>query len=262
MSGEWFDDAFDDLYTELYGHRDEAEAEQAVAWVEGALAARGERGLAGRACVDLACGAGRHLVALARRGARATGVDRSPALLARARAVRDAGGGFELVRGDLRRLPLGSGRFQLALSMFTSLGYFATEAENRTALSEVARVLHPRGWFVLDYLNADQVTRSLVPRSVRALGDYLVEEERAIDTETNRVRKEVCVRRRASGEVVKHYAESVALWDRAGLEARLGAAGFRVRALAGDYEGRAWEPDAPRVLVLGEHVGGRQRTGA
>ncbi len=258
MSRAWFEVAFDDLYVELYAHRDEAEAAQAIDWVARALAARGHAGLAGAAVLDLACGAGRHLAALSRHGARAVGIDLSRSLLARARA---AVGGGALVRGDLRRLPCAAARFDLALSMFTSLGYFESEADNQAALSEVARVLYPRGWFVVDYLNADLVQRNLAPCSEREVGEYRVIEERRIDAARGRVLKDVRVERRAGGPVVSHYVESVALWNRAALEARLAAAGFRVLEAAGDYAGGPFTAEAPRLLLLAERASARPPAG-
>jgi SAM-dependent methyltransferase len=255
VSREWFEVAFDDLYVELYAHRDEAEAERAIAWIAQSLAAFGHGGLAGCPVLDLACGTGRHLAALARRGAVAVGVDLSAALLARARArARAEGRGCELIRGDLRRLPVAARSFGLALSMFTSLGYFEAEAENHAALSEVARILYPHGWFAVDYLNAEGVVQDLVPRSAREVGEYRVEEERRIDPERGRILKEVRVSRRMGGEAVSRYVESVALWTRAQLEARLTGAGFAVRAVAGDYDGGTFTPGSPRLLLLAERV--------
>jgi len=264
VSREWFEVAFDDLYVELYAHRDASEAEQAIGWLARALAAQGHPGLAGVAALDVACGAGRHLAALARRGARAVGVDLSRSLLERARAAGVAGG---LVRGDLRRLPFAGRSFGLALSMFTSLGYFESEAENHAALSEVARVLYARGWFVVDYLNASAVIRDLTPATVREVGEYRVEEERRIDAARGRILKEVRVHRRAGGLVITRYVESVALWTRAELEARLARAGFIVREVAGDYGGGAFTADSPRLLLLAERAApdppaSRPRTGA
>ncbi len=257
MSGEWFDIAFDDLYADLYAHRDREEAERAVGWVERALGARGLPALAGSRCVDLACGAGRHLLALAGRGARAVGVDRSRALLSRAHAAREGEGSgtqYELVAGDLRRLPLASRSFAVALSMFTSIGYFARDEEHRAALVEVARILYPGGAFVVDYMNAEAVARTLVPRSEREVGEYLVTEERRIDTTQHRIAKQVRVSRRATGELVKLYAESVAMWSRAELEARIRASGFAVRLAAGDYDGGPFTTHSPRLILIAELV--------
>lgn len=249
----WYDVAFDALYPEIYAERDDAEAERVIAWLEAQLPAGGGA-LAGRAWVDLACGAGRHLRALARRGARAFGIDRSRAQIERAAASRRAG--EELVLGDIRGLPFADRSFAGALSMFTSMGYFDDDRENRAVLAEAARVLEPGGSFLVDYFNAEWAARNFVPVSSRVAGAYRIEEERRLEPERGRFVKEVAVFRHPSGEPLKRYCESVALWNRAELEGRLQAAGFVVRQRAGDYEGRPFAgPDSPRVILLTERRG-------
>jgi SAM-dependent methyltransferase len=99
----WYDAAFDDLYAEIYAHRDDAEAETAIGWLVRALPTVGVGELRGRRVLDLACGAGRHLRALAGQGAEPIGIDRSTALLARAKVGLPEEAA--LVAGDLRTLP-------------------------------------------------------------------------------------------------------------------------------------------------------------
>ena len=139
--------------------------------------------------------------------------------------------------------------------MFTSMGYFVREEHHRAALGEVARILYPGGAFVVDYMNTEAVVRTLVPRSEREVGEYLVREERRIDTERQRIEKRVRVSRREDGRIVKQYEESVAMWSRAELEARIEAAGFVVRAVAGDYGGGPFTLESPRLILIAERVG-------
>jgi SAM-dependent methyltransferase len=179
------------------------------------------------------------------------GLDRSLPLLGRAAAARRAaGGGEELVRGDLRALPFAPAAFAGALSMFTSLGYFEDEGENQRMLEEVARVVRGGGAFLVDYLNAAALERALVPASTRVAGRYRVEEKRRIDRARRRIIKEVAIFGEPGGAALKRHVESVALWSQRELEDRLGAAGFRARARAGDYDGQPFAPLSPRLLVL------------
>ena len=62
---EWFEEWFGEEYLHLYPHRNEADAERVV----GLLIARRSLGGKAGACLDVACGAGRHLAALERAGA-------------------------------------------------------------------------------------------------------------------------------------------------------------------------------------------------
>src|SRR5712691_13217613 len=59
----------------------------------------------GQRILDIACGGGRHSLAMARRGALVTGIDLGPAAIAAAqRRAHKAGLSVEFVQGDVRRL--------------------------------------------------------------------------------------------------------------------------------------------------------------
>jgi len=202
-------------------------------------------GGAGREVLDLACGPGRHTAAVGRGGARVVGLDLSRALLF---AARRRGVG-PLVRGDMRRLPFRAAAFDVVLNLFTSFGYFACDTEHEAVLREVARVLRPGGRFVLDYLNAPAVRAGLVPRDERRNGDATVVQERHISDDGRFVIKSIHV----SGGG-RTFTERVRLFERADLEALLAAQGIRPEAAAGDYDGAAYTPASPRLILLGRRA--------
>ena len=152
---EWFEEWFGEEYLQLYPHRDDAEAERAVA-----LIARATGFTAGWRVLDVGCGAGRHARALRSLGARCVGLDLSAALLRVARGVTDA----PLVRADMRRIPIRPGSMDLTVSLFTSFGYFEHDEEHQAVLREMVGTLRPGGWLVIDFLNAVEVRRRLLPR--------------------------------------------------------------------------------------------------
>lgn len=248
----WFDVAFDDLYAELYSHRDDAEARTAIDWLGRTLPAVGLGELRSRRVLDLGCGAGRHLRAMAGKGVEAIGIDRSLALLRRARVGLPASAA--LVAGDLRALPFADRAFTGAISMFTSLGYFATESDHAAAFAEVGRTVQPGGFLLIDYLNAQAVIADPGRDTRRELGDYEVKEERRVAAAGTRIEKQVTIWRRpaADREPIKQYVESVALWSRAELESRVARAGFAVRSVTGSYAGGSFGPLASRLIVLCE----------
>jgi SAM-dependent methyltransferase len=195
--------------------------------------------------LDVGCGAGRFVHALAGRGACAVGVDLSAPLL---HVARDGGAtavGF--VRADMRALPFAAASFEVVLSMFTSFGYFATVAEDRLALGEMMRVLRPGGDFVLDFLNAERVRAEASGTTVRRVGDYEVHETRRLDAAGERVLKEIEVR---GGAVVRRYREEVRLWSAADLHAALRHAGCRIVQCWGDYAAAPFVPATSPRLVL------------
>ena len=85
-------------------------------------------------CVlDVACGTGRHLIALAEAGYCMVGLDVSARLL----KIAKQRGATNLVRGDMRFLPFKAEAFASAISMDTSFGYLPTEQEDAESLAEV-----------------------------------------------------------------------------------------------------------------------------
>jgi len=234
---EWFEQWFGEEYHALYPHRDEEEARRAVALVQ-----RAAPWADGAWVLDLACGAGRHAAELERLGARVIGFDLSPSMLRRARAgVRGP-----LVRGDMRALPFRPGSFGLAVNLFTSFGYFRDDAEHRHVVHQVALSLREGGRFVLDYLNAAHVRRTL----------------RRGTEEIDGAPTEVRVRRRFSEEgkyVVKEielgaenrsFQERVRLFSPTELTMLLEEEGLRVDTVFGDYDGGPLDDRASRTILV------------
>jgi SAM-dependent methyltransferase len=200
-------------------------------------------GVIGRGRVlDLACGAGRHLGAVARRGATVVGLDLSMPLLRTARGK----GAAHLVRADVRELPLKERSCDAVLNLFTSFGYFDDDAEHERVLRDVARVLRPGGRFVLDFLNAPHVRATLVPRDQRRVsGATIVVQERRLSDDGRFVEKSIHI-----GGEGRTFMERVRLFERADLERMLNEAGLTVERVLGDYEGGAHDAHSPRCLVV------------
>jgi len=111
-----------------------------------------------RRILDLGCGTGNHALPLAGRGHALTGVDRSPGMLAAARAkatdlASPAGAPIPVFHeGDVRTLDLNR-RFDVVLMMFAVLGYQYENADLLAALDTVHRHLEPGGIFIFDVWN-------------------------------------------------------------------------------------------------------------
>jgi SAM-dependent methyltransferase len=108
--------------------------------------------------LDLGCGPGAHAIAIARKGHRVTGVDRSPRMLARARSEAKARGiDIELVEADMRRFRRPSS-FDLVCSLYTSFGYF-DDRGNRMVLENILASLKPGGVAFLDVTGRETIAR-------------------------------------------------------------------------------------------------------
>lgn len=133
--------------------------------------------------LDIGCGPGRASVALARRGVRVTGVDRSPFMLAKAAAfASEAGVAVEWVRDDMRHFSRPNA-YDLVLSLFTTFGYFETQADNVRVLENARRSLRAGGAMVLELMNKERLARVFTAAGVATLPDGRVffEHRRILD---------------------------------------------------------------------------------
>ena len=132
----WYLQSFRGDYSEIYTHRSDEQAAREVAFVVPTLGLE-----AGQRVLDLCCGNGRHLQALAGHGLQLVGLDRSAELLAEARDRLPAD--VTLLQSDMRHVPVNGG-FDAVLNFFTSFGYFQDPADNQQVLQSIARALRPR----------------------------------------------------------------------------------------------------------------------
>ena len=240
-TGEWFGSWFDSpYYHRLYGNRDASEARTLV----DALVSR-LRLEPGAKVLDLACGRGRHAVALRAHGLDVTGVDLSPGSIAHARRFADDRLRFRV--HDMR-LPLGEpDRYDCVLNLFTSFGYFPSLAENMRVLQAVAGALHPGGTLVLDYFNSAWVERTLVP-----------EETKRVEGTTFRLARrlhEGCFEKRIEfvddEGAPRNFTERVMALRPEHFEEGFAGAGLQVQAAFGDYGLNPYDPEtSPRLLYM------------
>jgi SAM-dependent methyltransferase len=100
--------------------------------------------------LDVACGPGLVVAAFARVVRHATGIDVTPAMLARAREVTAALGNVTLDQGDVLPLPYPDAAFSIVVSRFA----FHHFADPRAVLAEMRRVCRPGGRVVVCDLTA------------------------------------------------------------------------------------------------------------
>ena len=238
----WYESAFRSDYLDLYPHRDLTTAR---AEVSGLLAR--ELAPEGARVLDLGCGFGRHSLALREAGRRVFGLDLSRDLLAHARALP----GFEplvgrLVRGDFRRLPFGRAAFDAVTMLFSSFGYF-DEVTNAAVLDEVARVLRPGGQAVFDLMNPARIRAQLVPESRTERDGIVLEERRRLEQGGRRVVKQV--RRVNADGRERRWREDVGLFETREFARLCEASGLEYLRVEGDFDGRAFDDEAPRQII-------------
>ncbi|NIR43016.1 MAG: class I SAM-dependent methyltransferase [Gemmatimonadetes bacterium] len=239
---EWYRDWFGEEYLALYPHRDEEEARDGVELV------MQHCGRVDGLVLDLACGAGRHMLHFRRLGVTPVGLDLSASLL---RQARDLDSEMRLVRGDMRHLPFADSSFALVANFFTSFGYFAEPEEDRRVLGEIRRVLRGGGCFALDFLNAQRVRDGLVPRDERKLGDRRVVQERRLEEDGRVVVKEIKIYGATADRPESVYFERVRLYEPDELVTLLRNADLEPKHTFGDYTGGPACPDCARYILIG-----------
>lgn len=245
----WFEEWFDSpLYELLYANRNEEEAKRLADLIEQKIPVKQYPKV-----VDVGCGRGRHSITLAERGYTVTGFDLSPKAIDKARRIAEERGlkNVEFLIQDMRE-PL-KFRFDAALNLFTTFGYFLEDDENARVLNSVNRMLKPEGLFLIDYLNEVKVRNELTPKAKGHLDgiDYAVEKH----IENGSVHKNI----RFTGKEIgrpKEYNERVKLYGKQWFKENLGSAGFTVESIWGDYEGNKFDKSSsPRLIIVAKKRG-------
>ena len=237
-TSEWFNTWFNTPYYDLlYGHRGTQEASDFVQRIYQKLDM-----YPGATVLDMPCGWGRHSQVLHRLGLRATGADINADLIDRARNTASKGLTFKV--HDMRQ-PYPGGGFDYVLNLFTSLGYFKTDAENQAVLKGLTSVLKPNGQLLIDFLNADRIKMQFKPFETRAIKGIRFQIRRQI--RNNYIRKDVQIE--DQGKQL-HFLEQVMLYDVSWFSAALEACGMKVTGCYGDYHFTPFEPTCSERLLI------------
>jgi ubiquinone/menaquinone biosynthesis C-methylase UbiE len=221
---------------------------------------------AGGAVLELGCGTGRVSIPAARTGARVVGVDRSAEMLeyARTRARRTRlKGRVCWVRGDIRLLPFRhTTRFKLVMAPYGILQSLVSETDLKTTLASVNRVLAPGGVFGID-LVPDLPIWKEYKNQVRFRGSRrggksritLVESVRQDRAKRLTIFDQVYVEQRGGRRTSRRFSLVFRTLTIPQMAKRLERAGFRIRAVLGDYDAQPWDPRADVWLILAEKDG-------
>jgi SAM-dependent methyltransferase len=217
-------------------------------------------GSQGGPILELGCGPGRVLVALARKGFAVDGLDRDPEMLRRAERClsEEPKGRIHLIEGDLREFSLDQ-RYRLVLLPCNTFAHLERSAAEG-ALACIRRHLLPGGAFAAELpsrydafgatVDPDEpLDTFLEPEHATAVQVYA---EQQSEPERGLVR--VAWRYdelRADGRVDRTEIDlAYHIWDPSSLQAAVQRAGFPTLVSYGDYDRSPYRPDSPRLLVV------------
>ena len=223
-------------------------------WRTVALGARGT-------ALELGCGTGRIALPLARAGVSLVGIDRSGAMLARARRRLARGrisGQVSLVRGDIRSLPFSATAFSLVMAPYGVLQSLLRERDLTTTLKAVHGVLAPGGTFGIE-LVADLPSWAEYKKRVSLAGwknrrggahVTLVETVRQDPARRLTIFDQEFTERIGRARRTRRFALTFRTLTVPQMVKRLEQAGFDIVALLGDYRGAAWDERAEVWIIL------------
>ena len=224
--------------------------------------------------LDLACGTGRHSIALSKEGYGMVGLDLSPNLL---RIAKNRNSSVQLVRGDMRFLPFRPRAFSTAVSMDTSFGYLPFEKDDMQSLDEVRKMLDQGGLLIVDVFNREclnlkykhtrfkSIKRVLLPlllnpnRLARRVifrflkwkeyPSFFLFQSRNLTTNGEMVHDLWLVCDKANGQI-RVFDHIVRLYELMHLQRLIEGASFTVNTVYGNYDGRIFSPNSDRLILV------------
>lgn len=237
---EWFSSKF---YLKLYRHRNDEDARNLVNLIQRTLPLKKDDRV-----VDIACGAGRHSLELARRGYKVTGFDLSSYLINEARKLCSKAPEKDLhvdfLINDMRHFNFNE-KFDLAVNLFTSFGYFEEDKENFSVIKNASDSIKKGGWFVLDFINKEHIIENLVPYSRNKIGGEVLHQRRKIDGDF--VVKDIRI---VSGSKELKYKEVLKLYSLSELKKAFNSFNLKIIKKYGDYFGNPYNLKESKRIIL------------
>jgi len=224
---KWFSNKF---YLSLYSHRDEKEARDIVNLIQRNIPLHRDSKI-----LDVCCGAGRHTIEFARRGYNVTGFDLSSYLISQAieslKNAKEKDLKVEFLIKDMKNFSFEKS-FDAAINIFTSFGYFETDEDNFQVFGNIGKSLKKDGYFIFDFINSDNLKKTLVPVSENIFEGTKVIQKRYI--KNGFVFKDILI----EDEI---YNERLRLYSKDEIIQALKNTGFDVIKIFGDYYGSNYD---------------------
>lgn len=238
MADKWYQSWFNSPYYHvLYSQHNDSEAEFFIDNLCSRLKTRSNARI-----LDIACGRGRHSIYLNKKGYEVTGIDLSHANVIYAKRFENET--LHFYEHDMRHL-LYINYFDVALNLFTSFGYFESEADHVKALEAFRKSLRPDGVLVLDYFNSNKIISQLVYKATKKVDDITFHITKRVD----------------NGKIIKtinfedkdhqhEYKEEVVAYSLADFKRLFKLSGFEIMHYYGDYALSEYEETTSDRLIF------------
>ena len=233
----WFASWFDTPYYHiLYKDRDYTEAQLFMDNITHYLNLPEEAKI-----LDLACGKGRHSIYLNQLGFDVTGADLSENSIAAAKKSENKNLHFQV--HDMRQ-PFEQ-KFDAIFNLFTSFGYFENDTDNLLTLVAIKESLSEYGFAVIDFMNANQVLKNLIPQETKTVDGITFDIKRfAID---GYIYKEIDFEDQGKKF---HFTEKVKALTLNDFEHLMEEAGIYLLDIFGDYKLKKFHKTESERLIM------------
>jgi SAM-dependent methyltransferase len=238
-NAEWYLDWFNSPYYHLlYNNRNHTEAAFFIEHLCSTLK------LGPHARIwDLACGKGRHAVALSKKGFHVIGTDLSVNSITE--ASKNSNSTLEFFVHDMRE-PFKVNYFDAVFNLFTSIGYFKNLKDNYSVFKNAALALKTDGVFVIDFFNSEKVTASFKTEYTEQRGNITFEIKKKIVSNTIVKRIEF-----SDNNKSYYFEETVSLLKKADFEDFAKNAGMHLQHTFGNYRLEPFDvKDSERPILI------------
>jgi cyclopropane fatty-acyl-phospholipid synthase-like methyltransferase len=191
---------------------------------------------------DLACGKGRHSIALSKKGFNVIGTDLSENSIQEAINQKEAN--VEFYVHDMRKL-FRTNYFDCVVNLFTSIGYFENYSDNFSVFKSVYASLKPNGIFVVDFLNAEKVKQTLKPIYIEQRNEITFQISKQIIN--NVIHKKINFEHQNKSYF---FEETVTLLQKTDFENFASSCGFKLENVFGDYALNNFDKEKSDRLIL------------
>lgn len=237
MKKEWFSEWFNTPYYHiLYKDRDDTEAQLFIDNLITRLEPKRDSKI-----LDLACGKGRHAIYLNKKGYNVFGCDLS------SESIKEANNSktdtLHFFEHDMRE-PLDQ-KFDYIFNLFTSFGYFESQADNLKVLNEVEKALNDNGTLVIDFLNAYKTIAKLVPKESKTINGITFDITREVNNGI--IVKSISFNDNSESYHFQERVQALTLDD---FKALFSKTKLKIDFIYGDYNLQPFDPEHSNRLII------------